>query len=125
MAESYPKFPENFLRFEGEKVLVVYPGNRRQSWYRQVGGRLYLTNFRIMFCPNKMEQFLAAKEWWGWRKDVIGASPVGRQWIDLLGGGGRKRMRVSFRDGPSELFVVNGPDRVVEEVERWRSDLDT
>ncbi|MCP2235837.1 hypothetical protein LY41_001656 [Prauserella halophila] len=86
---------------------------------------MYLTNFRIMFGPNVLDQFLAAKGWWSLRKDVSGVSSVGRKWSDLLGGGARKRMKVSFRDAPSELFIVNGPDKIVEEVERWRSDLDS
>lgn len=125
MAHSYLRFPENFLPFDGEKVLVTYLANRKQSPLRLVGGRLYLTSHRILFSPNKAEQVLAAKEWWALGQDVIDVSVVPRRWREYLGGGGRKRMKVDLRSGASEFFVVNGPEKIVEEVQRWRSTFDS
>ena len=90
----------------GEQVVTTKAANRAQG-KRSVGGRLTVTDRRLIFMPNVIDSILAGRAWSIPKADVagVGAAP-----------GMRKRLRVRTSDGGEELFVVNGLDEFVSQL---------
>lgn len=96
-----------------ETVTWKRSANRTQSANRAVGGGLYLTGERLLFEPNHIDALIGGRSWYSALSDIaeIGTqAPTGGK----FNGGLRARLRIELRDGTTELFVVNGLDRVVE-----------
>lgn len=96
-----------------ETITWKRSANRTQSANRAVGGRLYLTADRILFEPNHIDALTGGRSWQGRLTDIatVGTqAPTGEK----FNGGLRTRLLIELRDGTTELFVVNGVDRVVE-----------
>ncbi len=81
---------------EGEEVRWEARANRFQQRFRSVGGRVYLTDRRLVFAPTKFEEKI-----------------VGRAWSARLGDldrafvqGPIKTVRVVANDGGTQRFVI-------------------
>lgn len=84
----------------------------RANWSRRGvarGGTLVLTDSRVIFQPNSMEASFGLRPATWARPDVRGVDVAPRGWHPLAGAL-RRRLRISFIDGTSELFVVGNPD---------------
>lgn len=84
------------------------------------GGRLWLTNQRLVFLPHGFDQALGAdavnlplSEVAHARKEPAGCGP--QAWFS---GGARARLRIDVVDGTTQLFVVNRLDSVVGQIEQ-------
>jgi hypothetical protein len=99
----------------GESVTWSRRANRFQG-SRGVGGRLVLTDRRLVFSPHRFDAALAGSVWQAAFDQVssVGIEPRGSAHKALFGGGLRKRLRVRTGDGGEELFVVNKLDQVLE-----------
>ncbi|HVV49150.1 MAG TPA: hypothetical protein VHO06_05795 [Polyangia bacterium] len=84
---------------EGEEVRREFRANRWQHRIRAVGGRLYLTDRRLIFVPHKFDSKLGGRRWSARLQDLEGSSP----------GGGPRTIRVEVHDGRDQRFVI--PDR--------------
>lgn len=96
-----------------ETITWQRSANRTQSANRAVGGRLYLTGERLLFEPNHIDALTGGRSWNSALADMVEIgtqAPTGEK----FNGGLRTRLRIGLRDGTTELFVVNGVDRVVE-----------
>ncbi len=100
----------------GEKVLFSVLANRRQSSQRAVGGKLFITNLRVIFIPHLFDSATGGEQMTFPLQDLheIGTQPSGG---DFFGGGMRDRLRLVHRSG-MELFVVNKLPVVIENIER-------
>ena len=99
-----------------EKVHWKKVANRTQG-NRAVGGRLFLTERRLIFEPNRLDAATKGRSWSAPLKSIAGVgkdAPTG----SLISGGVRTRLRLDLDDGHSEYFVVNGVHHVVEIIER-------
>ena len=76
------------------------------AWYHYLSGNLYLTDRRLIFCPNLLDA-LRNRTWFVSHRDIarVGVEPRGG---DIFAGGLRERLRVDLRGGDTRLFVVNG-----------------
>jgi hypothetical protein len=72
-----------------------------------VGGRLYLTDRRLVFGRNRAESHLGGKEWSADLGELASASS-----------GGRRSIRVEHDDGRVEKFIIGGPRDSAETVDR-------
>lgn len=81
--------------------------NMMQLRIRAVGGRLYLTDRRLVFGRNKTESRLGGKEWSADLGELASASPSGRRSI-----------HVERNDGRVEKFIIGSPRDSAETVER-------
>lgn len=101
----------------GEVVRWCVRANRQQSGWRAVGGELCVTNYRIVFTPNRVDIRLRGRPWSSGFQDLasVGIEPRGAQ---PFSGAWRQRLRVVMTDGTVELFVV---DDVASVVERMRA----
>ena len=104
---------------DSEMIILAYPANHTQNGWRAVGGKLSVTNFRIIFTPNKIDRNFGG-----------GSLEIGRQQIDrlfvkdrilsfkeLFSGGLVARLGVKLKDDTEYLFVVSGLEQAKQEIE--------
>ena len=101
----------------GERVEWATRANRSQG-NRAVGGRLFLTNERLVFAPHRFDDVLGGESWSRRRQDVedVAVEPSG---VHPFSGALRPRLRIVFLDAV-ELFVV---PRVADVVQRLKAAL--
>ena len=111
------ELPNDVAALDGEVVVSRRWANRTQSRFRAAGGRLYLTNRRVLFRPHAVDATLAGEYW---HAPLTSITEVGKQKPTLRGtmnGGIRTRLRITVDDGTAELFVVNKLDTVISEIQ--------
>lgn len=107
-------------RRNGERILKSFDANRTQSEGRAVGGKLFLTNQRLLFEPGSIDSKT------GGEKVTIELDAVekvskesrgGRSLKDTFFGGGlRNRLRIDVNDQTTELLVVSNLSTVLDEI---------
>lgn len=100
---------------EGEHVVDAWLANRTQNQARAVGGRLTLTNQRLVFTPHALELALGGRHWES-PLDLIrnvSISPHRRVMAELFSGGWRRRLAIESVDDSVELYVVNRAEELV------------
>lgn len=96
--------------FPGERVVWRRNANREQTSLRQVGGRLFLTNHRLLFVANRFDDATGGDPWSCTTTDIAAvAVEPSRPALPFFGWTAqrRRRLRVEPRAGDAELFVVN------------------
>jgi hypothetical protein len=105
-----------------ERVLAKFAANREQSVMRQVGGRLYLTDRRLIFQPNRFDSVLQGDRWGVDLNRIEKISVFPRSWrsIPLAGqaAGFRNRLEIRQIDGDADLFVVNRVKHIASRIQR-------
>ncbi|PKV79021.1 hypothetical protein [Nocardia fluminea] len=93
-----------------ENVVWQKLANRTQG-SRAVGGRLHLTETRLLFVPNHLDAITGGKRW---ETRLTHLRAVGQQSPDggLFSGGLRTRLRVDTVAG-TELFVIDPIDEAI------------
>lgn len=81
---------------EGEEVRWEARANRFQQRFRSIGGRIYLTDRRLVFAPNKFEKKIAGRAWSARLVDLDRAFVQGPM----------KTVRVVAKDGETQRFVI-------------------
>ncbi len=94
-----------------EEVIHSFLANRTQSSNRAVGGKLFVTNQRCLFCPHLLDYFTGGETI---EVELSQITEVGikRAGGDTLGGGLRDRLKI-VHGQKEELFVVNNLSDVV------------
>jgi hypothetical protein len=108
-----------FKAWPGEYVEMSFLANRTQSSNRAVGGKLFITNQRIIFLPHLCDHLSGGKIFQASFAEIneISRLPAGG---DLFGGGLRDRLKIGLTTY-AELFVVNKLDHVIEVLtQRWQ-----
>ena len=81
---------------------------------RAVGGKLFLTNQRVLFTPHRLDYLFAGEKWEAAVADIqqVDKEPHDRRpsSATLFSGALRDRLRLTFKDGSVALFVVNNLD---------------
>jgi hypothetical protein len=75
----------------------------KTDWWT-IGGRLYLTDLRLVHVPSVIDVWLRAKPWVAAISDIRDIAGEPRKG---LGAGIRRRLRIELSDGTVGLFVVN------------------
>jgi hypothetical protein len=99
-----------------EKVRWKAYANRVISPAADAGGRLFVTDRRLLFQPNRVDARLGREVWSCPLDAVTGIETVGRD-AAIFAGGLRKRLGVQTADG-EEVFVVNSLKRKERELRR-------
>lgn len=89
----------------GEQVRWKAYANRVLDDGTSAGGRLFVTDRRVFFQPNRVDARLGRKVWECPLEGVTAIETVGRD-RHLFAGGTRKRLGLKTADG-EEVFVVN------------------
>jgi hypothetical protein len=82
-----------------------------QGWRGGIGGRLTVTDARLIFMANRFEPIFGGKDWSVPLKDVTACDVTGRK-LNLWAGGWRRRLLVTLNDGSQEQFVVEDVDGI-------------
>jgi hypothetical protein len=102
---------------QDESVLWTAGANRQQTLNRSVGGRLFLTEERLIFHPNRVDVLLSGEPWFALLSEIreIDMSPR-RATVPFLGqtAANRNRLKVVQVSGDVDLFVVNHLASVIE-----------
>jgi hypothetical protein len=107
-----------YLR-SGETIVWRVAANRQQSASRAAGGRLFLTEKRLLFQPNRLDSVLRAAYWSVPIADIVDVDVAARQpALPLFGRAAalRNRLKVVQKDGDVDLFVVSNLERVVDRI---------
>jgi hypothetical protein len=102
----------------GESPIAAWNANRFQG-SRAVGGKLFLTQRRLLFTPHRIDTLLRGQPWEA-RLDepaTAGIEPRASGKKAGFGGGLRKRLRIRSAGGAEELFVVNKLDEVLARIQ--------
>ncbi|MGE5335976.1 MAG: hypothetical protein ACM3JL_00965 [Nitrososphaerota archaeon] len=89
----------------GEEVRWKAYANRVLSGASTAGGRLFVTDRRVFFQPNRVDAVLGRKVWESSLEGVTTVETVGRDGL-VFAGGTRKRLGIKTAEG-EEVFVVN------------------
>lgn len=81
---------------KGEEVRWEARANRFQQRIRSIGGRIYLTDRRLVFAPTKFEEKVAGRAWSAQLADLDRAFVQGPM----------KTVRVVASDGEKQRFVI-------------------
>lgn len=101
----------------GEKILQSFPVNHTQG-KRAVGGKLFVSNSRLIFVPNRIDAFFKGKTWSLDIQDIenISTESPNLSVNNIFSGAWRKRLRITSYDKNTALFVVNDLEHVIEEL---------
>ena len=94
--------------------------NRQQGPYRAIGGRLFLTDRRLIFVPNMVDLATGGRHWNRDLQDIARVGPEPRHFgipFVTKDVGLRKRLRVEARDGSVDIFLVNRVSAAVRRLE--------
>lgn len=100
---------------EGEEEVFSILANRTQSQNRAVGGKLFVTNRRLLFTPHLIDSILGGADCRVPLNEIADIS-VQNAGGDTFGGGLRNRLRINLKNGSSELFVINRLDEVIDKL---------
>jgi len=100
-----------------EEVVWSQAANRLKDSGRAVGGKLFLTDRRLIFCPHWVDAATGGRAWQVplERVAAIGTIPKGSP-----GGGMRDRLAIGLAGGGRERFVVNRLEEVFERLNTAR-----
>jgi hypothetical protein len=90
----------------GEIVQQAWPANHSRGT-RAVGGKLFLTDLRLIFAPNAVDRLTGQGDWSCSLKDVTAVGIADRTIETPFSGSIRKRLRIATSGGEEEFFVVN------------------
>jgi hypothetical protein len=107
-------FVAGLVLHPGEQVLETFRANRSQGW-RAVGGRLVLTDRRLVFVPHAVERATGGKVWEQPLTSMTTVSLAARGW-GPLDGSLRRRVMVASGDERS-YFVVGKASDVIAKVQ--------
>jgi hypothetical protein len=93
-----------------EEVVWSQAANRLKDSGRAVGGKLFLTDRRLVFCPHWVD---AATGGGAWQVPLERVAAIGTIPKGSPGGGMRDRLAIELAGGGRERFVVNRLEAVV------------
>jgi hypothetical protein len=99
---------------EGEEVRWSARTNMLQYRSRAVGGRLYLTDQRLVFGRSRLESFLGGKEWKALLENLASAT---------VGEGRRDELVIESNEGVIERFLTKETHQAAEFIEAAISEL--
>lgn len=94
------------VKFQPDEVIRWQANANRVTGRSTAGGRLFVTDRRILFQPNRIDSMIGRKLWECSRDAVTGIDSVGRGTSGVMAGALRERLEVETVDG-NEIFVVN------------------
>ena len=107
-------FPQPALASD-EAIQKSWLANHTQRHWRGVGGKLFVTESRLLFQPNRMDARLGGQPLAIPLNQIttVGEEPRRLSFRELFSGGLRTRLRIEVIDGRIELFVVQRLSDVV------------
>jgi hypothetical protein len=111
-------FYGRIMALSGEFQVFWRFASRSQSHERAVGGKLVATNLRLLFAPHKLDALYGGVAAEVSLNDIrhVGREPASGTLFD---GGLRDRLSIDTTTR-KELFVVNGLQDAIEQLNNWR-----
>jgi hypothetical protein len=106
---------------QGENLIFERRANRTQGGIAH-GGRLCLTNRRLVFEPHRVERGLTRASDRTVRLSEIAAADVAPRTWGVFSGRLRQRLRIEVVHGSQELFVVSRASDLATQINQARND---
>jgi hypothetical protein len=102
-----------------EEILLSYPANHTQG-KRAVGGKLFVTNYRLAFAPNRIDANMGGETWELRLSDFAsaGTDKPRIHIIEIFSGAWRTRLAIHAKGGEVQYFVVGNPQKVSGELSK-------
>ena len=104
------------LELRESEALIFRRRANRTVGRRARGGRLYLTDQRLVFEPSLLERLLSRKGFWEASLANVATVDVAPPGGGRFDGSAIRRLRIRQTDGLEELFVVVRPASVASEI---------
>lgn len=100
-----------------EEVMLSYPANHTQG-KRAVGGKLFVTNCRLAFAPNRIDANMGGETWELPLSDFTsaGTDKPRIRITEIFSGAWRTRLAIHDQGGGVQYFVVGNPEKVSGEL---------
>jgi hypothetical protein len=100
-----------------EEITLSYPANHTQG-KRAVGGKLFVTNMRLAFAPNRIDANLGGKTW---ELPLTNFASTGTDKprvsiLEIFSGALRTRLSIQSNHGILQYFVVSNPQKVAADI---------
>ena len=104
---------------EGEQILISYPANHTQG-KRAVGGKLFVTNHRIAFAPNRIDAQIGGLPIEIPISEITSVSTDKPRFsiTEVFSGAFRTRLAIHRQPMCSEFFVVSTPTDTASHIQR-------
>ena len=101
---------------DAEEVMLSYPANRTQE-RRAVGGKLFVTNYRIAFAPNRIDAKLGGATWEISLSGFSSADTIKPRisLMEIFSGALVTRLAVYCTNTDTQFFVVSSPKNVASQ----------
>lgn len=104
----------------GEEILWRRNANYEQTALRYLGGKLFLTDQRLIFLPHGLDEATGGRSWACELTDIsaIGVEPAQLP-VPFFGLAARmrRRLRIEMQSGQNEFFVVNRVNEAVQRIQ--------
>jgi len=102
---------------DGEEIILSYPANHTQG-KRAVGGKLFITNCRIAFAPNRIDANTGggAMEMPLLEVTSVGTDKPRIRITEIFSGAWRTRLAIYSQNVEGDFFVVFNPETVAGEI---------
>ena len=102
---------------EREEIILSYPANHTQG-KRAVGGKIFVTNCRLAFAPNRIDANMGGRTWEMPLSDFIsaGTDKPHIRITEIFSGAWRTRLAIHGQVGGVQYFVVGIPEKVSSEI---------
>ena len=103
---------------ESEEIILAYPANMTQNNRTAVGGKLFITNQRVIFTTNVIDDKLGGKSFAKAREDIdyIFIKERELSFSELFSGGLVNRLGIKLNDNSEVFFVVNKLDEIINSI---------
>jgi hypothetical protein len=109
-------------RFLPGEHLVARRAANHSRGNRAIGGRLFVTQRRLIFAPNVIDRLIGARPWACRLEDIAAVRDAERTKDQPFSGGMRRRLLVNLRGDGQEFFVVNHVDDLIQMLRQAVSD---
>lgn len=103
----------------GEEVRRGFYVNYLRADQRPLGGKLYVTNQRVLFCPHLIDSFFGGSPRMILLKKIVNVAVVDPTEVpdrEIVGGGTEKRLRIDTSANQSEYFIINDLEAAVSTI---------
>lgn len=102
----------------GEELIAAFYVNYMRSGSRPLGGKLYLTDQRVLFCPHVLDSILGGDPMWVDLEDIEHVTDTGAraESAESEDDDAPRKLRVELADGTHESFVVSDLDDAIDAI---------
>lgn len=117
MADIGSWWVHGFSATPGESVTASFYTNYLREDARPLGGKLYVTSERLLFCPHRIDQFFGGDRAEFALDAIANVECVTPDTNAKYGGGPSERLRIEFVGEREAIFVLSDLENAVQAID--------